>query len=477
VFDLLEMKQTVIAKDIEGVLVGSVDGAFMGYVSKDGVAHVLGGDGKQLRTFKPEIPGHSMVFSDSGDRVGVMSEHDLVVYDNAGKALYGMPIKSSMAQFALRGDDSWIVGSDGVIRHYVEGYLVASLPSHLGDVRYLLVDNDLAFTLGGDGSLVMSKANAAQLRVAPRPCKHSSFAGEGIATSYTCEEDEHVYVGALHVGTLRDHGYGQVAIDRDSKRGAVSGRELVVFEAEKPIAKATEQTGHTGAVAFADKDHLIVADPDDKPGVYRWTLSTNHWEQLSAEKKVACVVVAAGGIAGGTTDGKVILLRDGNVVSRVDVGGRVAFMTASGDRKWVAATLVDGGTAIVDGRTGALVRRMEPADALVTAASLDETGDLVIRPGRGTMTIWDRASGEALLFDLDLLVDQQNAVWSADGRIEVTGRQIGTLDIPRERRPAAAILADIACKVPLRVRDGKLEPRTVDAKACGALPTTRTLAP
>jgi hypothetical protein len=120
---------------------------------------------------------------------------------------------------------------------------------------------------------------------------------------------------------------------------------------------------------------------------------------------------------------------------------------------------------------------MEPADALVTAASLDETGDLVIRPGRGTMTIWDRASGEALLFDLDLLVDQQNAVWSADGRIEVTGRQIGTLDIPRERRPAAAILADIACKVPLRVRDGKLEPRTVDAKACGALPSTRTLAP
>ncbi len=222
---------------------------------------------------------------------------------------------------------------------------------------------------------------------------------------------------------------------------------------------------------------MIVAEPEDNPGIFRWTLSTNQWQQVSAEKQVACVVVVAGGIAGGTIDGKVLLLQGGHVVSRVDVGGRVTYITASGDRNWIAATLVDGGTAILDGKTGALVRRMEPADALVTAASLDETGDLVIRPGRGTMTVWERASGEALLFDLDLLVDQMNAVWSADGRIEVTGRQIGTLDIPRERRPPAEILADIACKVPLRVRDGKLEPRSADPKACGALPTARTLAP
>jgi hypothetical protein len=161
----------------------------------------------------------------------------------------------------------------------------------------------------------------------------------------------------------------------------------------------------------------------------------------------------------------VILLRDGKEVANVSVGGRVAFMTASGDRRWLAATLVDGGTAIIDGQTGALVRRLEPADALVTAASLDEAGDLILRSGRGTQTVWDRATGEAIVFDLDLLGDMQNAVWTPDGRIELTGRQIGVLDIPRDLRSSTEIIRDISCKVPLRVRDGKLEPSTPECSA------------
>jgi len=469
-FDLVAMKQTTIAKDIEGVLVGTLDGAFIGYVDKDGTAHVHTGDGKPLRTFKPEIRGHSLVFSDSGDRIGVLSEHELVIHDATGKSLYGMSIKSSLAQFAIIGDEAWIADNEGVLRRYREGNLVASLPSHLGEVRYLLVDGDLAITLGGDGSLVMTKANAAQLDVVPRPCKQASFAAEGLATSYACGDSQHMFVGRTELGVLKDHSFGYVAVHAPSKRGAIAGKELVVFDADKqPIAKATEPTGHLGSLAFEDADHLLVADPEERPGIWRWTISADRWEQVSARKGITCVAVGVGGIAGGTIDGHVVMFRDGKEQAQVDVGGRVAFITASGDSKWIAATLVDGGTAIIDGQTGALVRQLEPADALVTAANLDETGDLILRSGRGTQTVWDRATGEALVFDLDLLADMMNAVWSRDGRIEVTGRQIGILDIPRDQRPTDEIVRDISCKVPLRVRDGKLEPRTAaDSPDCSA---------
>nr|MBA3503530.1 hypothetical protein [Deltaproteobacteria bacterium] len=464
--DLVAMKRTTIAKDIEGILVGSSDGAFLGYVDKVGIAHVHTGDGKPLRTFKPENPGHSLVFSDTGYRVGVLGEHELVIHDANGKATHGMSVKSQLAQYAIRGDETWIADHEGVLRHYREGYLLASLPNHLGEVRYMFLSGDLVTTLGGDGSMVMTKSNAAQLDVVPRPCKESSFAGEGIATTYQCGEEHHVYVGRTELGVLKDHAYGHIAMHRDSKRGAVAGKELVVFDADKKvIAKATEPTGHLGAIAFEDADHLLVAEPEDRHGIFRWTIGTERWAQVTALKGIAAITVGVGGVFGGTIDGHVVVVRDGKEVSRVNVGGRVAYMTASGDRRWVAATLVDGGTAIIDGQTGALVRRLEPADALVTAASLDQTGDLILRSGRGTQTVWDRATGEALVFDLDLLGDMQNAVWSADGRIELTGRQIGILDIPRDLRSTDEIVRDISCKVPLRVRDGKLEPSAPECSA------------
>jgi tRNA A-37 threonylcarbamoyl transferase component Bud32 len=466
VIDLVAMKSHTIAKDIEGVVVGSAAGTFIGYVDKQGMAHVHAPDGKLVKTFKPENRGHSLVIADAGDRFAVLGEHELVIHDVAGKALYGMSVKSSMGQFAIRGNDTWIAEPSGVIKHYREGHLVASLPSHLGEVRYLLAAGNLVVTLGGDGSLVMSKADAAQLDVVARPCEHAAFAGEGIATSYQCADKQHIYVGRTEVGVIADEAYGNVAVDRASGRAAYASKELFVFGKDKQVlAHAKEPEGHVGVVAFEDADHLLVAEPEERHGIFRWTISKNTWEQITDAPKIVAIVIAAGGIAAGTDDGKVLLFAGGKQVASADVGGRVSYMTTSGDRKWIAATLVDGGTAILDGATGKLARQLEPADALITAATLDATGELLIRPGRGTQTIWDRASGEALVFDLDLLADMMNATWSEDGRIEVTGRQIGILDIPRDRRPVDEIVREIACNVPLRVKDGKIEPHTPDCAA------------
>ena len=76
------------------------------------------------------------------------------------------------------------------------------------------------------------------------------------------------------------------------------------------------------------------------------------------------------------------------------------------------------------------------------------------------MTIWDRATGDALVWNLDLLREATSARFDEAGRLEVDTWEVGVLDIPRDRRPVADILRDIDCRVPLRVVDGRLGPAT-----------------
>jgi len=132
----------------------------------------------------------------------------------------------------------------------------------------------------------------------------------------------------------------------------------------------------------------------------------------------------------------------------------------SRDGRWLAVALGNGVTALVDGTTGALVRLLEQTDAQGPAPAFDATGDLMLRAGRGALAIWDRASGDILVWNIDLLRDGAGGRFLDDGRIELDGWGVGILEIPRDARPAAAILHDIACKVPLRVVDGRLGPAT-----------------
>ncbi|HEY0255125.1 MAG TPA: hypothetical protein VGC41_26540, partial [Kofleriaceae bacterium] len=129
---------------------------------------------------------------------------------------------------------------------------------------------------------------------------------------------------------------------------------------------------------------------------------------------------------------------------------------ASADRVWVVAQLAAGGTAVISG--GEVTRSFEPADALGAAALIDPTGELVIRPSRGAMTLWERATGDELVWNLDLMKLGVTAQILEDGRIVLAGVRVGVLDIARDPRPVARLLADIACHVPLKVVGSRLEP-------------------
>jgi hypothetical protein len=76
------------------------------------------------------------------------------------------------------------------------------------------------------------------------------------------------------------------------------------------------------------------------------------------------------------------------------------------------------------------------------------------------MTIWDRSTGDELVFGLDLMQDVANGRFLPDGRIELNRRVPGLLDIPRDTRPVAEILKEIDCRVPLKVVGSRIEPRT-----------------
>ena len=110
-------------------------------------------------------------------------------------------------------------------------------------------------------------------------------------------------------------------------------------------------------------------------------------------------------------------------------------------------------------------------------------GEFVLRSSRGKLTVWDRPAGEELVCNFDLLNDAWVAR-STTGRPHRGHRRwIGLVDISGDTRPVAEILAEIACRIPLRVVDGRLAPAervtptagVAAALTCSARDSARTL--
>jgi hypothetical protein len=60
-------------------------------------------------------------------------------------------------------------------------------------------------------------------------------------------------------------------------------------------------------------------------------------------------------------------------------------------------------------------------------------------------------------------------VFGDGGALELQGDRSGEVELPRDRRPASELLADIACRVPLAIVGGRLQPATPTC-ARGAIP-------
>ncbi|HEV7556471.1 MAG TPA: serine/threonine-protein kinase, partial [Kofleriaceae bacterium] len=462
--DIVAMTTRTIATDALAVVVASDDGSAYAYLDKDHAIHVITEDGRPIRTIRTTNQASHLVFSPTGDRLAAISEHDATIYNREGTLLTNFAIEASPMDATTRDDDLWTASNDGVVRHYHNGALVASLPTQLTEIEVIMLSGDLIATVGSDTTLAIVRASAAQLVLADRPCARPQYAPEDIGISYLCGDHQAIYVGRHLVGEVKDASLGFVTMDPASGRGAFSSRTLTAFESDgKPLATTNEETGHTGAIAFEDKNHLLVAELDKAGnGLWRWELSTGRWEHIVDLHEPGAVAMTAGGIMVGFVDGHVTMLSGGREVRRLDLHDRVEFITTTRDKRIAAVQLGGGGTAIVDTTTGVVLRQLVPSDAVGSAPTFDGSGELLLRASRGTTTIWDRTNGDYLVFDFDLMRHTENAIFGPGETIEIGGRLTGVIDIPRDTRPPAEIVRDIECKVPLRVANGRLEPSQVD---------------
>jgi tRNA A-37 threonylcarbamoyl transferase component Bud32 len=465
--DLRTMQRHTIATEVFAGPDGSGDGHTIAYVDRERRVHLLDGNGAPIATFTPQDRIEALYISTDGSRIAGVSDRTLSVFDRKGTLLRTVALARQDEEliFRMRGDEVWTASTHGVVRHYNSNDLIASVPAHIAEVEDVRIAGDHVLSTGFDGSVVVQRAATQQLVVEPGPCKAGSYGVVGTVMMHVCDDNRAVvYSGRQRLATTTDHPLEFSAIEPRSRRTAMVAEHITVFEPDGRVVVTTSE--HRGGVAFEDADHLLVvetAETGGDVGLWRFTLATQQWERLATlQNTTGAIAVAVGGVFVATTT-HMVRFTGGVEAGRMPVAN-AQYLTVSGNLRYVAAHLSDGSTAILDGTNGTLERRLEPVESYGVAAVLDNPGDLVVRTSRGTLTVWERTTGDNLLWNFELLRGGFGATFTADGRLEVMGSQFGLVDIPRETRSAAEILREIACRVPLRVTGSRLEPATVDCK-------------
>jgi len=439
----------------------SADGSTLAYIDKDRDIHFLGPDGHETRKTHGKNDPIGVVFSPTGDRFAAFGLRSAIIYNSKTfEMLAQFAIENDQVVFALNGDDFWTGGIDGTVRRYHGSILVASLPSNGGQVEGLELAGDTLAVVTSDSSLALYDSHVAQFVLDKMPCEHAEPAANSLAMVASCPDGRAlVYLGRRMVGETDEVGLGFVAQDPASGAVALSGAQVRVFDRANQLVASAAFPAPRGAVAFIDADHLAVLEARHGKGLWSWAFRTNKWDKVADLPATSALAIVKGGWLVAYADGRYELRKDGKQVLHAGkLANRADFLAPSADGRWVAAQCGDGGTVILDGTTGEIARTFAPADSNGVASTLDPTGELVIRPSRGTMTVWERGTGDELVWNVDLMRPAVAAQVLADGRIEIDGYVVGVLDIPRDTRPAPQLLHDLDCRVPLRVVGSRLEP-------------------
>lgn len=461
--DLVHGTSRTLAKDGRAELATTPEETRFGYIDRSDRVHVVAIDGRELAVVKPEVRPQGVALSADGERFAAVADREIEVFDAKGTSLATFPIEREQYAFVLRDSDLWTAGNDGNIRHYVHGALVADRPSHLTPVRAIVLVGDAIASVAEDSSLVIAAADEQQLVLDPEVCAHPSFGPTGPLDAYACpDEPMHLYLGRQRIADL--------PADRelmDGEHDEASGRTVVqdqtgftVFDRDRTqIAHLDADRAHRrGGPAWIDADHVAISE--ENAGVWQWTLSTNQLEKVLDLPGTYASVPIPGGFVVGTKDNKLLRVIGGKVVHTADLRDRVEYFGASADRHWAIAQLTNGGAAIIDATTGEVTRQLEPAEQSGGVPVFDASGDLILRLSRSQLTIWDRVTGDEIVFNFRLLDGMMGGRFLPDGRIEAASRSPVLLDIPLDTRPTASIIRELACRVPLVATGGRLEPST-----------------
>jgi hypothetical protein len=463
VVDLVTGAAKTLATDGRNELATTPDGARFAYIDRADRVHVVATDGREVAVVKPEIRPQQVALAADGERFAAVSDREIEVFDGKGTSLSTFSIEREQYMFALRGSDVWTAGNDGNVHHYMHGALVADRPTHITPVRALVLVGDAIASLSEDSSLVIARADEQELVLSPDVCAHPSFGPTGPLDAYTCPgEPIRLYLGRELLAELpADRELMAGEHDDASDRTVIQDQTgVTVFDRErKTIAHRDADPAHRlGGPGWLDADHVAISE--DGIGVWRWTLSTNQLEKVLDLPGTYGALPIPGGFLIGTKDNKLLRVIGGKVVHTAEMRERVEYFGSSPDHHWALAQLTNGGVAIIDATIGEVTRQLEPAEQSGGVPVFDATGDLILRLSRSQLTVWDRQSGDEIIFNFRLLDGMMGGRFLPDGRIEAASRSPALLDIPLDTRPSASIIRELACRVPLVATGGRLEPST-----------------
>ena len=466
--DLVTMKTTSVAHDLHGDLAASEDRQTFAYLDEARVIHLVRADGSAIAAIRPSIYAAGVILSATGDRIAAITEHAIAVYDRDGKEVRRFTSElTSQGAAMVDGDDVWTASRDGKLRRYHAGVLVASLPVHVADITDVYLSGRLLGSLGSDYVLQLTRADALQFHPADPPCdRTSSWAFSEIVMSSCKDGRALAYIGMHQVGALVGVSDDTPTVSYDAATGftGVASDSIAVYGPDATL-RAVSTKFKANSVSFEDPAHLLVLEKGPKAGLWRWTFGADRWERLLDAPNTLAVAWTKYGTYLTYEDGHISVLDLGasggsgvRELRRIDGVGRVVYLEHTRDGEWLAMQLSSGATLFAEAKTGTIAHRLAAADFSDQSVSFDDTGELVMRPTNGTMQIWDRTTGEALVYNLDLLRVPSGVAFGPHGSLELQGDKTGILDITRDDRPASAIIADIACRVPLAIVDGRLEP-------------------
>nr|HEX4314830.1 protein kinase [Kofleriaceae bacterium] len=444
----------------------SLDGTVHGVFDHDNSLHLVGSDGALLRTIpNRDAHGEIVAYSPTDDELGIVGEHSVDFYDLAGSAAGSIVVDTDSAGVAIRGHEAWIGDLQGTLRHYKDGHLVGSTPSHLTEIMDVELAGDAVASVSTDSTLVISRADFEQLHYEPaRDCDQAEWGPVGPIVAYSCGSAVHVVLGRHEIGSAPLQLLQYATYARPLDRVAVASDWITAFDRSgHVVGLSLADPAHVGPMAYQDDQHLLVLAKDK---LLRWTITkvipNQIWEPVADLPHATSIAMAPAGPIVGFHDGSIVFFdRAGTGVRetrRLKVDGEVAYLDLSPDGRSLLATLASGTSIIIDTATAAVQRRLTAGEALGGQAMFDDAGRNVIRLVRAAMVITERETGEDLLFNFDLMRNVMGARGLADGRVELDGDRPALLDIGRDERPRDQIIRAIECRVPLRVVGAALAP-------------------
>src|SRR5262249_20081672 len=141
------------------------------FASPDGVHALRFSDDHEVVLKTPE-PSNDHKVSGDGKRFAVRAARAVYEFDADGTLLRTIELSTSARRFTIEGDDLWVGGRDGTVRHWRGERLVGTFPAHIGSVDTIYRIGRILTTTGSDGGFAAWDPSSSWIEIGNALCPH-----------------------------------------------------------------------------------------------------------------------------------------------------------------------------------------------------------------------------------------------------------------------------------------------------------------